>query len=185
MDSARLVAIGKIKRSLPSNRWEVIAKGDGLYLLALPVLVWLYRPEQSSLSPPLFTTSCNEEGLRQAKILQVGPRKQGHKRVRMKLELTESCTATGELTNFWILTSREKLAAITDTTFLFQLLGRPIFCRGRQVATVKDYFETAANGVIVAAMADGEEVFLPLVDEYVQLDSSAKEIEVERFFEFV
>lgn len=204
MDRGQLVAIGRIRRSLPRGFWEISFKGDGLAILPLPVAIWLYRSAQApAASPPVFAGSgrgksrCREEShcseeqgnkgqFWQARLLEAGPRNERRRIARMRLELLGAPPEgeSLELSRCWIMASQSSLLAAADATLLFELIGRPIYCQGSRVAVVAGCFETAANTVLVAALPNGKELFLPLVDEYVDLDSSAERVEVDRFFEF-
>ena len=211
IDPANLVPLARLRRNLGPQIYQLSLRGDGLYSLDLPAVLYLYEDRQKSgdfqsiLRISTRGIDPQAEGeLRPARLLRVW--KHGKKYVHIELAeeenqaLSRSASQTAlpkipaDLSGLWLCASQQQLKTNFEEPYFFQILGLKVTSKGRPVARVKDYFETNAHGILVITLntEEGEtpdktskELMLPCVEEHVQWDENLDYIEVPHFESFL
>ena len=85
----------------------------------------------------------------------------------------------------WLCIEKEILENSADL-YLFQFMGSAIYEKegSDPIATVTDYFNNGAHGILVAKVIDGKEVMIPFVDQYVTFNKQNKTMLIPDFYLF-
>ena len=209
MDSTRLVPLARLRRNLGPHIYQASTRGDGLYNLSLPAVLWLYEDKKknndlrSTLELPAHDTDSPSGGkLYPARLLRIWGSASNKKYARIEMEVLRSQDAKSFPTqtawpiiaahtkNLWLCASQAQLNTDFEEPYLFQVIGLRVTSRGRTVAKVKDYFETKAHGILVLTLytkegENSQELMLPCVEEHVLWGANLDHIEVPHFESFL
>ncbi len=168
MEISSLLALARLSTTLQQDVFGFTTGGDAVYSLPLPAKVWVYIPlkevARDDIKPALEGL---EEPCRLVKAEMTGfiGTKPGARRGRLQLKLSESVSLPQTV---WLCADKKELPI--DELFFFHIKGLKVMgsIGEEPVATVVDYYETGAGGILVSRMEDGKEVLLPLRDELAE-----------------
>ena len=191
-----LIPIAHKKQKIGAHKYKVTCKGDGLASLELPTQVWLYRhsemEEDAKGIAKIATRSIDPElangSLQCASLTAVSALASAYPHLEIHSPLDtqkETASSSSNAEGSWLCVPKLQLSSQSKETFVFQILGLPVFSSGEEVAKVIDYFETGAHGIIVAScLQSAKEVMIPFIEQYSSLNQELKQLEVTAFHDF-
>ena len=92
-----------------------------------------------------------------------------------------------EIKGAWICLEKKILEEETSGTYVFQFMDAKIYDteNAEPIARVVDFYDNGAQGILVTVMADGTEVLIPFVDQYVTFNKKTKTMKIPDFNLFV
>ena len=179
-----MITIARIKKHLGNNLYQVTIKGDGLYSLRVPVNICLAKQYERNISEDLEL---------RANLIKI----ERHSDSKAKVQLILESNKEQNIAGLWLcipqkilFDNKSKNKELITEPYLFQILGLKVVSENKIVATVTDYFETPAHGVLVIETINNtinntQEVLIPLVEEHVQWDNNLDYIVVPHFNSFM
>ena len=184
-----MITIARIKKHLGNNLYQVTIKGDGLYSLRVPVNICLAEKYNNNISEDLGA----EDLELRANLIKI----ERHSDSKAKVQLILESNKEQNIAGLWLCVpqkilfdNKSKNKELITEPYLFQILGLKVVSENKIVATVTDYFETPAHGVLVIETINNtinntQEVLIPLVEEHVQWDNNLDYIVVPHFHSFM
>lgn len=177
--------MARISRQGPAGRLSVTVGGDGLPGLTPPFSAFLYEPPAAQRSQKTLLAP-SEQGLDPAgqlfavQVVQAGAQGKGG-----RIMINPLPDIPSGIEGCWLCVERTRLSA-QDELYFFELREFAVqdADSGADLGRVAELMDTAAHGILVVETATGQQVMIPLVDAFTEIDREQKVIRIRSFEEF-